>query len=103
MIPFVGASCVHVLKPVFAVGLLAAAWTQERGGRPRCRTCSRASEPNLRALLPLGLVLVAGIAAASSPTSLFDGGALLELVQRRIDAAAEARRREGRRSARWRR
>ena len=27
-----------VLKPVFAVGLLAAAWTQERGGRPRRRT-----------------------------------------------------------------
>ena len=33
-VPYIGPYAMTVLKPVFAVGLLAAAWTQERGGTP---------------------------------------------------------------------
>ena len=63
-VPFVGALVAPLLKPVFAVGFLAAAWTQERGGKPRLRHLfAGLSQSNLRALLPLGVVFVVGITA----------------------------------------
>ena len=37
VIPLVGPLAMMVLRPVFTVGFLAAAWTQERGGRPEIR------------------------------------------------------------------
>ena len=66
-----------ILKPVFTVGFLAAAWSQERGGRPALADLFRGFRSNLWALLPLGIVFFAGITLAVSATSLVDGGALI--------------------------
>ena len=35
LIPYIGVAVATLLKPVFAVGFLAAAWSQERGERPK--------------------------------------------------------------------
>jgi hypothetical protein len=69
-----------VLRPVLAVGLLAAAWTQERGGRPRLAHLFQGFRANLRALLALGGLYIAGITLGILATVLFDGGTLLSLV-----------------------
>jgi hypothetical protein len=45
LVPLVGGFAAPLLKPVFAVGFLAAAWTQERGGVRRYVNCSRAFAP----------------------------------------------------------
>jgi len=75
--PSFGKLAAAVLKPVFAVGFLAAAWSQERGGRPALRDLFRGFRSNLWALLPLGLVFFAGMMLAVWSTSLVDGGALV--------------------------
>lgn len=79
-LPWIGAFLAPILKPVLSVGMLAAAWTQERGGRPEVRMLTRGFGSNLWALVPLGIVLVAGVAIAIAATALVDGGRLLELV-----------------------
>ena len=66
-----------VLKPVIAVGFLAAAWNQERGGKPALRDLLLGFRSNLWALLPLGVVFVAGMTLAVAATALIDGGALI--------------------------
>jgi hypothetical protein len=66
-----------LLKPVFVVGFLAAAWGQERGGKPQIADLFRGFRSNLRALLPLGLVFFVGMTLAVGATALIDGGALL--------------------------
>ena len=66
-----------VLKPVFTVGFLAAAWSQERGGKPALGDLFRGFRSNLWALLPLGVVFFIGITLAVSATALVDGGALI--------------------------
>jgi len=86
-IPFVGPVLIWVLKPLFSVGMLAAAWTQERGGRPALPQLFQGFKSNVGALISLGFVLIAGIAAAWYVTSLIDGGALLELTQSRTAAS----------------
>lgn len=86
-ISFIGPVLIWVLKPLFSVGMLAAAWTQERGGRPALPQLFQGFKSNVGALISLGLVLVAGIAAAWYITSLVDGGALLELTQSRTAAS----------------
>jgi hypothetical protein len=73
----VGKIAASILKPVFAVGFLAAAWSQERGGRPRLRDLFLGFRSNLWALVPLGIVLFAGMMLAAWATSLVDGGALI--------------------------
>lgn len=78
-IPIVGQMAWPFLKPIFAVGLLAAAWTQERGGRPAPSDLTRGFRSNLRALLPLGAVLLGGALAAVTLASLVDGGLLIQL------------------------
>jgi len=67
-------------RPVFTVGFLAAAWTQQRGGVPQIRHLFRGFRTDLRALLPIGVVLVAGTIFAVLATALVDGGALLDLI-----------------------
>jgi len=74
----VGKIAASILKPVFAVGFLAAAWGQERGGRPRLRDLFQGFRSNLWALVPLGVVLFAGMMLAAWATSLVDGGALID-------------------------
>ena len=67
-----------VLRPVFTVGFLAAAWTQERGGTPEIRHLFRGFGANLWALLPIGVVLILGTTLAVLSTALVDGGVLLD-------------------------
>src|SRR5438874_1538108 len=80
LIPFVGQFAAPILKPVFAVGFLAAAWGQERGATPQLKQLFSGFRSNLWALLPLGVVLLAGITISILGTSLVDGGRLLEVV-----------------------
>ena len=80
LVPVVGQLMVPLIKPVFAVGFLAAAWTQERGGTPRVPDLFQGFRSNLRALLVLGAVFVAGITAAVMSTTLVDGGKLIDTL-----------------------
>lgn len=79
-LPYIGPYAMTLMKPVFAVGLLAAAWTQERGGTPALRQLFQGFRSNLLALLAIGLFFVAGITLAVFASSLVDGGKLLELM-----------------------
>lgn len=80
VIPLVGPVAMMVLRPVFTVGFLAAAWTQERGGRPEVRHLFRGFKANLWALIPIGCVLTIGTTLAVMSTALIDGGVLLEAI-----------------------
>jgi hypothetical protein len=80
IVPLIGQLALPLLKPVFTVGLLAAAWTQERGGRPRPSHLWSGFRANLRALIPLGIAFVLGITAAIAATWVVDGGLLLDLL-----------------------
>jgi uncharacterized membrane protein len=82
VVPYVSHVLPALVKPVFAVGLLAAAWTQERGGRPSLSHLFQGFRANLQALLALGVMLVVGVIAAVLATSLFDGGLLVDLLSR---------------------
>jgi hypothetical protein len=79
-VPFIGGLVALVLKPVFAVGFLAAAWTEERGGRPEVRALFRGFRSNVWALVALGVVFVAGMTAAIAATAAIDGGKLFDVV-----------------------
>ncbi len=79
-VPFIGPFAMTILKPVFAVGLLAAAWTQERGGTPALRQLFQGFRANLSSLLAIGIFFVVGITAAVLASSLVDGGKLLDLM-----------------------
>ncbi len=80
-IPFLGPYAMTVMKPVFAVGLLAAAWTQERGSPPGLTHLFQGFRANLWALLPIGVFYVVGITLAVFASSLVDGGKLLDLLE----------------------
>ena len=80
VVPLIGMFIAPMIKPVLSVGFLAAAWTQERGGKPSLRLLLRGFGANLAALLPLGVIFVAGISAALFATALIDGGRLLEML-----------------------
>jgi hypothetical protein len=76
----VGQFVAPLLKPVFAVGFLAAAWSQERGIAPRFEHLFRGFRSNLLALVPLGAVFLAGITLAVMATTLVDDGRLIALI-----------------------
>lgn len=78
--PRMGALVAPLLKPVFAVGFLAAAWTQERGGAPRFEHLFRGFRSNLFALIPLGVFFFGGISVALLATTLVDDGMLIALL-----------------------
>ncbi len=88
VVPFVGAIAVFLLKPVFAVGFLAAAWTVERGGKPRMRHLLQGFQSNLSALLPIGVIIVLGISVAALASALVDGGKLIEFITNPPPASA---------------
>jgi hypothetical protein len=73
VIPLAGPLAMMVLRPVFTVGFLAAAWTQERGGTPEIRHLFRGFGANLWALIPIGIVLILGTTLAVLSTALVDG------------------------------
>ncbi len=79
-LPWIGVYLAPIIKPLMSVAFLAAAWTQERGGRPQFRMLLQGFRSNVWTLLPLGVVLVAGISLAVAATSLIDGGRLLDLL-----------------------
>src|SRR5262249_1942973 len=68
LIPVIGGIAAPLLKPVFAVGFLAAAWTQERGGVPAMRQLFQGFRSNLFALCSLGVVFVLGMMIAIGAT-----------------------------------
>ncbi|MEO8741022.1 MAG: BPSS1780 family membrane protein [Casimicrobiaceae bacterium] len=74
---YVGQIVAPIMKPVFAVGFLAAAWTQERGDAPRFEHLFRGFRSNLFALIPLGIVFLVGMTLAIWATTLVDGGVLV--------------------------
>lgn len=80
VVPFIGPYAMTVMKPVLAVGLLAAAWTQERGGTPALGQLLQGFRANLWALLAIGVFFVAGVTLAVFASSLVDGGKLLEMM-----------------------
>jgi len=80
LLPFVGQLAVPLLKPVFAVGFLAAAWSQERGGAPELRQLFEGFRSNLWALLPLGVFLLVGVMLAILCSALVDGGRLVDFL-----------------------
>ncbi|MBL0291247.1 MAG: hypothetical protein IPQ15_11435 [Betaproteobacteria bacterium] len=84
IIPLIGQFGLPLLKPVFAVGFLAAAWNQERGGAPELRLLFQGFRSNLWALLPLGAFMLVGISVAVLATSLVDGGKLLEVLSGKV-------------------
>jgi hypothetical protein len=86
MVPLLGGIAAIVMKPVFAVGFLAAAWNQERGRQPSVRDLFQGFRANLRALLPLGAILLGGILLAIAATAVIDGGRLIGLF---LDASPE--------------
>ncbi|TMH31917.1 MAG: hypothetical protein E6H66_15145 [Betaproteobacteria bacterium] len=73
----IGQVVAGLLKPVFAVGFLAAAWTQERGGKPKLEHLFRGFRSNLYALIALGVVFLVGMTLAILSTTLIDGGMLI--------------------------
>jgi hypothetical protein len=79
-VPYVGLFVVPMLRPVFAVGFLAAAWSQERGELPAIRHLFAGFRANLRVLLLLGLFFVVGMTGAIAATWLIDDGRLLEVM-----------------------
>jgi len=90
VVPLVGVFLGPMVKPVLSVGFLAAAWSQERGGKPAFPMLFRGFRTNVAALLPLGLVFMVGISLALAATALIDGGQLLDLLYGRTSSADEA-------------
>jgi len=84
LVPLIGQIAVPVLKPVFAVGFLAAAWGQERGKRPHLKQLFQGFTANLSALVPLGIVLLVGATASIFATALVDGGMLLDVLSGKV-------------------
>lgn len=85
LVPYVGPFIAPLLKPVFAVGFLAAAWSQERGEAPAIRHLFAGFRANLRALLLLGLVFVIGMTVAIFATWLIDDGKLIAAMSGRTE------------------
>jgi hypothetical protein len=96
LVPFVGGLAAVVMKPVFSVAFLAAAWNQERGVQPSPRYLFEGFRSNLWALMPLGVVLLIGISLAVGATALIDGGrlvgVLLDPAPADLDEVAAAKR-----------
>jgi hypothetical protein len=84
LVPLVGGIAAPLLKPVFAVGFLAAAWTQERGGAPELKLLFRGFSANVLVLLAIGVVFVGGVGLALLSTSLVDGGKTLDLLSGKL-------------------
>jgi len=80
LLPYVGGIGAMVVRPVFAVGFLAAAWNQERGARPSPRHLFQGFRSNLWVLVPLGVLIIVNIAIAMGAASLVDGGRLVGVL-----------------------
>jgi hypothetical protein len=88
-IPFIGPWAMTIIKPVLAVGLLAAAWNQELGKTPALSQILQGFRANLWALLPIGLFFMLGMTAAVFASALVDGGKLIEFITASADTSEE--------------
>ncbi len=79
-LPIIGSWVMTMMKPVLAVGLLAAAWNQERGTPPALRMILQGFRANVWALLPIGVFFALGVTAAVFGSALVDGGKLIEFI-----------------------
>jgi hypothetical protein len=68
------------LKPIFSVGFLAAAWHHERGVLPSTQHLFAGFKSNLKALLPLGVVYLLGMAAVAALAVSIQGLTLDQLM-----------------------
>jgi hypothetical protein len=75
-VPWVGVMVAFILKPVFNVGFLAAAWSQQRGQHPQANHLFAGFKSNLYALIPLGVVYWVGMMLALGGSALGDHGIL---------------------------
>ncbi len=75
-----GVIVAFLLKPVLTVGFLAAAWHQERAVRPQITHLFFGFKSNWKALLPLGVVYLLGLAIAVTLATAVSGVALDQLV-----------------------
>jgi len=95
-IPIAGGLALVIMKPVFSVGFLAAAWNQERGVVPSPRHLFQGFRSNLWALLPLGVLILLNLVLGVGVTALIDGGRLVGLLVNpsppELDADAVTRR-----------
>jgi hypothetical protein len=62
-----------LLKPILSVGFLAGAWHQERGQQPSLTNLLSGFQSNWRALFPLGLVYLVGVATAVTVAGAVSG------------------------------
>lgn len=85
-LPIIGPWAMTIIKPVLAVGLLAAAWNQERGKPPALGMILQGFRANLWALLPIGVFFVVGMTAAVFGSALVDGGKLIEFISNSANA-----------------
>lgn len=78
-LPFVGDWLVPIVNPLFAVGILAAAWHEERGAPPSLNHLLQGFHSNVAALLAIGVFLLVGFILASYASVVVDGGRMQEL------------------------
>ncbi len=69
-----------LLKPILSVGFLAGSWHQERGEQPVLAHLLTGFKSNWRALVPLGLVYLVGVATAVTVAGAVSGISLEKLV-----------------------
>jgi hypothetical protein len=81
-----GTLAAFLLRPVFGVGFLAAAWSQERGEKLRPGHLFSGFRSNVWHLLVIGALFPAVLAGAIFASSMLDGGALLDIVLQRKPA-----------------
>ncbi len=75
-----GVILAFLVKPVLTVGFLAAAWHQERSGRPEFTHLFFGFKSNLKSLIPLGLVYMIGVAVAITLAGAVSGVALDQMI-----------------------
>lgn len=80
LVPLVGAVASFIMRPILAVGMLAAAWGQERGEVPSPRQILHGFRSNVWALALVGVFFFVGVAVAVQVAMLADGGKLQELA-----------------------
>jgi hypothetical protein len=75
-----GVVIAFLLKPILSVGFLAGAWHQERGEQPSLNNLLSGFQSNWRALVPLGLVYLVGVATAVTIAGAVSGISIEKII-----------------------
>lgn len=78
-VPVVGGLLVPIVNPLFAVGILAAAWNEERGAPPAMKHLLQGFHSNVWALIGVGTFLLLSFIVAAYLSFLLASGRLEEL------------------------